>query len=187
MTKSIKKPEELLRLVSRSDPSLAATTRNLSDEGAALQIDAMRDLLLSSLELLRQELDGILVIVLAKMKRVRGISLFGAVVAALSGLLMATSVALGVGDDWHKVIAAGFASIGGLVVVFSDYFQMAPNGRRIASSEEYGKLSQMASELLLIEKRTQRHELFPLSAQEIEQMIDQTDSYAAHINMLKVN
>lgn len=119
------------------------------------------------------------------MKRVRRIALLGAVVAALSGLVMAMTTALDLGEDWHKVIAAGFASFGGLAVVFSDYFQMAPNGRRIASSEEFGKLSQMASELLLIEKRTQRHDLFPLSEQEMSQMIDQTDSYASHINMLK--
>lgn len=45
-------------------------------------------------------------------------------------------------------------------------------------------LSQMDAELLKIEARTNRHNLFPLSEQEVEEMIEQTDSYAAHINGL---
>jgi len=42
----------------------------------------------------------------------------------------------------------------------------------------------MDAELLKIEARTNRHNLFPLSEQEVEEMIEQTDSYAAHINGL---
>jgi drug/metabolite transporter superfamily protein YnfA len=187
MNDIIQPSKDLERLVSRSNPNSAgAATRDVSTLAQAERLKVLCDFLISSLEPLRGELDGLLSVVLAMMKRVRRITLIGAVIAALSGLVMAISTAFHFEAEWQKVVTAGFAAFGGLVVVLSDYFQMAPNGRKIASSEEYGKLAQMASELLLIERRASQHALFPLSEQEIKQMLDQTNGYAAHINSLKV-
>ncbi|SMF29827.1 hypothetical protein SAMN05428998_11068 [Tistlia consotensis USBA 355] len=113
--------------------------------------------------------------------------MFGAVVATLSGLVIAISEASGVGEDWVKVVSAAFATVGGLVVILSDYFAQAPNGRYIASAEEYGKLDQMAKELFKAEKRVMRHEEFPIAKDDIEDMINSLEEYAAHINSLTLN
>ncbi|MEL7116577.1 MAG: hypothetical protein AAGP08_13515 [Pseudomonadota bacterium] len=180
-------PESLARLVARARPELeeGVVTRDMAALSVPDPVDALLKLLLDGLTPLRGELDALRGVVLAKMKKVRRLTLIGAVVAALSGLIMAITSALGIGESLDKVVTAALASIGGLIVVFSDYFQTAPNGRKIASSEEYGKLEQISAELLLIQRRADRHPAMPLSAQEIEQMIDQTDSYAAHIIMLQ--
>lgn len=178
-------PDELRNLVNRVQPSgNTAQTRDASSGGAASALDDMRDFLLESLQPLRQEMDSLLTAVLKMMKRSRRITLFGAIVAALAGVITAVATATDLGEDWQKVLGAALTAIGSLVVIFADYFQTAPNGRRIASSEEFGKLSQMDTELLLIERRAGRHDLFPLSEQEIKQMIEQTDGYAAQINQL---
>ena len=108
---------------------------------------------MSGLELLQKELDDTKGVVQGKMKSVQRLKLIGAVVAGLSGLVMAVTTAMDIREVWDKVVAALFASVGGLVVIFSDYFQTAPNGRRIASAEEYGKLSQVAAELTKLEAR----------------------------------
>ena len=178
-------PDALRNLVNRVHPSGNTTqTRDASSGGVASALDDMRDFLIESLQPLRQEMDSLLAAVLKMMKRSRRITLFGAIVAALAGVVTAVATATDLGEDWQKVLGAALTAIGSLVVIFADYFQTAPNGRRIASSEEFGKLSQMDSELLLIERRAGRHDLFPLSEQELKQMIEQTDGYAAQINQL---
>ena len=202
----VKAPLELVKLISQSDPSslesLAARhpkTANmiggpLARKAAGAQeapsaeevLAAKLDLLTAGLKPLRQSLEEILSKVLDTMKTVRRITMFGAVMAALAGVVMAITSALDVGERWDKVLAAAFAAVGGLAVIFSDYFQTAPNGRRIATAEEYGKLDQMAAEMLKLERRAGRHPLIKLGEEEVEQMIASMDDYAAHINSLKV-
>ena len=142
---------------------------------------------MSGLEPLQKELDDTKGVVQGKMKSVQRLKLIGAVVAGLSGLVMAVTTAMDIREVWDKVVAALFASVGGLVVIFSDYFQTAPNGRRIASAEEYGKLSQVAAELTKLEARVKRHDLIPLGDEEVKQMIGSMDNYAAYVNELRVN
>ena len=168
-------PKGLVSLIERADPGMLKTfaeqhpgsaamlgaprTRNMQGDASVKDIETARlDLLLKGIPPLRSELSHIQDVVLGMVRRVQSIKLFGAVVAALSGLVMAITTLMQLGEDWDKVVTAVFATIGGLVVVFSDYFQTAPNGRRIASAEEYGKLSQMAAELMKLERRTQRHD-----------------------------
>lgn len=145
---------------------------------------ARRDLLLEGIPPLRKELDAVIRGVVQKMKMVKRTKTLGAVVATLSGLVIAISEASNIGDEWIKAVSAAFATIGGLVVILSDYFAQAPNGRYIASAEEYGKLDQMAKEVFKLEQRVKRYALFPLSEEDVAETINSLEEYAAHINGL---
>lgn len=149
-------------------------------------VSAKIDLLRSSVAPLQDELAIVIALVFAKMKLVKRLKTGGALLATLTGLVLAISAALGTGDEWQKVVSAAFATVGGVVVVLSGHFEQAPSGRRIASAEEYGKLNQMAAELTKLKRRLDRHELFPLQLDDISEMVESLDGYAAEINHLRV-
>ena len=165
---------------------LQGGTRN--DEEVERSIaDARRDLLLEGIKPLRAELKMIIDVVMKKIKKVKRTKLLGAIVATLSGLVIAVLEAAKIGEDWVKVMSAAFAMFGGLVVILSDYFAQTPSGKYIASAEEYGKLEQMSKELFKVERRVQRHALFPLSPEDVGDMIDSLEEYAAYIHSLTLN
>lgn len=148
--------------------------------------EAKVDLLFSGVATLRDDIDAVLTVVLRKMKAVRRVQLFGASLATLSGLALAISSALEADVVWQKVVAAAFATIGGIVVVLSDYFEQAPSGIRIASAEEFGKLSQIDAELIRLERRAKRHSVLPLAEEDVDEMIASLDEYAMHLNRFRV-
>ncbi len=196
--------DSLVKLIRRSEPreleklqdahpnaadllSTPQTRRVAAQAPTPEDLTAARlDLLLKGIGPLRKELDEIKRYVTDKMKTVQRIKFVGAIFATLAGLIMAITAALTMHEAWEKVVSAAFATIGGLVVIFSDHVQSAPSGRRLASVEEFGKLNQIAGELYRLEARAERHHAFPLTDDDLKQMISEMDSYAAHINQLQV-
>lgn len=174
---------------------LLGTSRTRAMRDATAEIDNVQnaepsiiaakiDLLLQGIDPVRVELDAIVSVVFKKMKKAKNTKTFGAVVATLSGMVIATSEALNLGEEWIKVVSATFATVGGLVVILSDHFAQAPSGKHIASAEEYGTLRQMDRELFKLEKRVERHKFYPLSQEDLLEMTNSLDEYAAHINGL---
>lgn len=153
--------------------------------GASPSLDAELALLRAAIGPVRDDLTGLLQSVLVQMKRARSVRFLGGVLATLAGLVLAVSTAMGWGGTWDKVVSAGFATIGGLTALLADHFEQAPSGLRIASAEEHGKLSQMLVELVRIERRVSRSEVYPLGGEEIKTTLDSLDQFAANIARLK--
>ena len=197
--------EELTKLIERTEPSVlehlraahpvrrdifgGAIDRSIDAESAKKDDEKLRaarlDLLTKGLSPLRQELESILDIIRNKMKRVQRTKLIGAIIASLSGIALALAVQFGF-EGWKEVVTAAFATIGGLTVILTDYFQAAPSGHRIASAEEYGKLTQVSSEVQKLETRVEQASLFPLGDEDIKMMIESMNDYAVDINHLVV-
>jgi len=119
------------------------------------------------------------------MKKVARIRYVGSLIASISGGL-AGILAIALSNALIQAITAFLAMLGGIAAATAEQFERAPSGVRIASAEEYGKIIEMRANLEVTRTKLERDKILPLDDQDIRNMLEELDKYAASLIRLKM-
>lgn len=134
---------------------------------------------------LRKEFEDLGDSIRRQMKIVSRVRFTGAVIAAVSGGLTAILQYASLSAQAVTTVGAIVSMFGGLTTLFADQFEKAPSGIRIASLEEYGKMTEMRGDVERMRMRLERDSLVPIPDDEIKAMVERLDGYALQIIRLK--
>ncbi len=183
---------ESLRARYPSEVQIFSSERLLGDtepKGApqfnTTQRSATLDLISTSVSRCAADFDALANAIRETMKKVARIRYVGSLIASISGGL-AGILAIALSNALIQAITAFLAMLGGIAAATAEQFERAPSGVRIASAEEYGKIIEMRANLEVTRTKLERDKILPLDDQDIRNMLEELDKYAASLIRLKM-
>src|SRR5262245_39398659 len=165
-----------------SADAAASVTKTLPKDAR----DALLNIVKLGTESVNKQVEELATSIRRQMIKVNRMRFCGAIIATVSGAVTAILQYANLGAQAVTTVGAVVSMLGGLTTLFADQFEKAPSGVRIASLEEYGKMTEMRGDVERIRIRLGRDSLVTISDDDLRAMLERLDGYALQVIRLRL-